>query len=243
MCAPLGQKKGRTCQVLHWGLYLIFFSLRKCLKLLQIVSHVFWIRYLKFKLVTQSPVCKNWLILPPVCPWLWISAPEILKGQLWRVPLQLFLFLIYQQLFIHVEIQWIPFILEYIQSLWNYIIFIFTGGNAVRQRRSYVKQSQVLPGREILCEELPLLHSNATKEIPSSLAVVRKILVKEETFPWRSFCSFHEMWPRTSNNEWVGSHDTPTFEQIILGLNWGGDLDYQGPESRVLQLPAPIQSK
>ena len=34
-----------------------------------------------------QPVCKNKLILPPVCPQLWNSAPEILKGQFW-VPLQ-----------------------------------------------------------------------------------------------------------------------------------------------------------
>ena len=74
-------------------------------------------------------------------------------------------------------------------------------------------------GEKILCEELPLLHS--AKEIQSSLAVVRV----GGDFPMRSFCSSHEMWPQTGNNEWEGSHDTPAFEQIILGL---GDLDYQG---------------
>ena len=76
-------------------------------------------------------------------------------------------------------------------------------------------------GEKILCEEIPLLHSNAAKEIQSSVVRVGG------DFPMRSFCSSHEMWPQTGNNEWEGSHDTPAFEQIILGLNWG-DLDNQG---------------
>ena len=37
--------------------------------------------------IRTMPVCENRLILPPVCPCLWNSAPEILKVQFW-VPLQ-----------------------------------------------------------------------------------------------------------------------------------------------------------
>ena len=38
------------------------------------------VSYLGIRLLTDSPVCKNRLILPPVCSWLWNSAPEILSN-------------------------------------------------------------------------------------------------------------------------------------------------------------------
>ena len=109
-----------------------------------------------------------------------------------------------------------------------FIFFYFYSWQCGKTKKLFPKA-----GEEILCEELPLMHSNEEKQITPSLAVVMKMLVEEEnaeTFPWKNFCSFHEMWPETGNNEWKGSHGTPAFEQIILGLNWGGDLDYQGPE-------------
>ena len=93
--------------------------------------------------------------------------------------------------------------------------FIFTGGNAVRQISSFLKRTKKFFVKSFLC-------CIPTQPKRSSHQWWGKCW-------WRLsheiFCSSHEMWPQTGNNEWEGSHDTPAFEQIILGL---GDLDYQG---------------